>query len=275
MVVDVPKVSLSRIQLEYLSHSGKSVASIHRSSDSEICSYLSLIDAGSNYIRPNQSHLHSYAARQKQVKREFNSILDVITPYLIRVHHMAQTSSIMKVLSQQLATYLCERYMAPMSYLHIPCARRELKILWSPSNAVGEKETMFSVSPTKVVSSVLTLPTIMSERAEASRRKTEAYFKLDSDPLWIIFDKAIDVLNDLRSKKHIMAWQLKKRLPKREKVALAYLYFVPRPHKVNITDCFLVSISLLSLYLVTGRNAIETHRVFDAYAYHWHLQVPW
>ena len=207
------------------------------------------------------------------MKREFDSILDVITPYLIRVHHMAQTSSIMKVLSQQLAAYLCERYMAPMSYLHIHRARRELEIVNSIQRSlikgnyvlrVTDKSGIFHVGSAKDY----------ERKAEAYRRKTEAYIELDTDPLWIIFDKVTHVLNDFRSKKHIMAWQLKKMMPKREKVALAYLYFVPKPHKVNITNGSLIATSLLLWSLVIGRNAVETHRVFDAYTYHWHLQVP-
>ncbi|CAF1578342.1 unnamed protein product, partial [Adineta ricciae] len=42
---------------------------------------------------------------------------------------------------------------------------------------------------------------------------------------------AVNLLNDLRSKKHILAWQFDKMMPKRENAQLAYLYFVPKPHK--------------------------------------------
>ena len=58
--------------------------------------------------------------------------------------------------------------------------------------------------------------------------------ELESDPLWTVFDKVVHLLNDLRSKKQIYAYQLKKMMPQREKVTLAYLYFVPKPHKVSI-----------------------------------------
>jgi hypothetical protein len=33
------------------------------------------------------------------------------------------------------------------------------------------------------------------------------------------------------SKNHTRVWQLNKMMPKREKVELAHLYFVPKPHK--------------------------------------------
>ncbi|CAF3091551.1 unnamed protein product [Rotaria socialis] len=55
----------------------------------------------------------------------------------------------------------------------------------------------------------------------------------NSNPLWSVFDKANVLLNDLRSKKHILSSQLDKMMPKWEKVQLAYLYFIPKPHKAG------------------------------------------
>ncbi|CAM4791847.1 unnamed protein product, partial [Rotaria magnacalcarata] len=68
-------------------------------------------------------------------------------------------------------------------------------------------------------------------KAEAYRQKTGAYIELNSNPLWSVFDEVILLLNDLRSKKYILSWQLDKMMPKREKIQLAYLYFIPKPHK--------------------------------------------
>ncbi|CAF1679194.1 unnamed protein product, partial [Adineta ricciae] len=69
------------------------------------------------------------------------------------------------------------------------------------------------------------------QKAQAYREKTKAYIELENDPLSVVFDKAVNLLNDLRSKKHILAWQFDKMMPKREDAQLAYLYFVPKPHK--------------------------------------------
>ncbi|CAM4986523.1 unnamed protein product [Rotaria socialis] len=71
------------------------------------------------------------------------------------------------------------------------------------------------------------------KKAEAYRQKTGAYIELDSNPLWSVFDKVTLLLNDLRSKKNILSWQLDKMMLKREKVQLAYLYFIPKPHKAG------------------------------------------
>ncbi|CAF3750637.1 unnamed protein product [Rotaria socialis] len=71
------------------------------------------------------------------------------------------------------------------------------------------------------------------KKAEAYRQKTGTYIELDSNPLWSVFDKVIFFLNHLRSKKYILSWQLDKMMPKREKIQLAYLYFIPKSHKAG------------------------------------------
>jgi hypothetical protein len=53
------------------------------------------------------------------------------------------------------------------------------------------------------------------QKAEAYRQKTGAYIELENDPLWSVFDKVVRLLNDLRSKDHIRAWQLNQMMPKK------------------------------------------------------------
>ncbi len=71
------------------------------------------------------------------------------------------------------------------------------------------------------------------QKAEAYWQKTGAYIQLESNPLWTVFEKVVHLLNDLHSKNQIRVWQLNKMMPKRDKVALAYLYFIPKSHKVD------------------------------------------
>jgi hypothetical protein len=73
----------------------------------------------------------------------------------------------------------------------------------------------------------------MEKKAETYRQKTGAYIELESDPVWTVFDKVVHLLNSLCPKDHIRAWQLDKMMPKKDKVALAYLYFIQKPHKVS------------------------------------------
>ena len=97
---------------------------------------------------------------------------------------------------------------------------------------------MFFVLLTKVESFILVMQPIMNKKAKAYRQKTGAYIELENYPLWPVFDKVVHLLNDLCSKKHLLVWQLDKMMPKREKVALAYLYFIPKPHKVTTIYVF-------------------------------------
>ena len=166
------------------------------------------------------------------MKQEYNKILDVIVSYLVRVYHMSSTATIIKQFSQQLAICLGEQYMSSLSYLNINRARKEHKLMKSIQHSLKkgnyilrgtDKSGIFHIGHAKDY----------EEKAEAYRQKTGAYIELTSDPLWTVFDKVVHLLNDLRSKKHILAWQLDKMMPKRETVELAYLYFIPKPHKVN------------------------------------------
>ncbi|CAF1531351.1 unnamed protein product, partial [Adineta steineri] len=206
IIVDIPKVSLNRIQLDYLSRNGP------------------------NYVRPNQTYVYSHKYRQKRVEQEYNRMLDVIVPYLVRVHYISNTSTIISTFSQELATYLYERYIAPMSYLHVDRARQELKLVKSIQHRLNKSKYTLRVTDKSGIFHI-GRAIAYEHKAEAYRQKTRAYVELESDPLWTVFDKVIHLLNDLRSKKHILAWQHEKMMPKRDKVALAYLYFIPKPHK--------------------------------------------
>jgi hypothetical protein len=79
-------------------------------------------------------------------------------------------------------------------------------------------------------------------KAEAYRHKMGAYIELESDPLGTVFDKVIHLLNNLRSKNQIQVWQLDKMMRKRDKVALADLYFIPKPSKV--TNIYILSYNM-------------------------------
>jgi len=64
------------------------------------------------------------------------------------------------------------------------------------------------------------------------QEKTQAYVELSSNPLMDTFHKVVHLLNDLSTKRQIQQWQYKKMIPNKEKIELAYLYFIPKPHKV-------------------------------------------
>ncbi len=165
------------------------------------------------------------------MKEEHKHIMNIVAPYLIRVYHMSNTSTIIKEFSQQLETCMYEQTMAPLSYLNIYRARKELKLIKSIQSRIKKENYILRVTDKSGIFH-LGHAKDYEQKAEAYRQRTGAYIELENDPLWSVFDKVIRLLNDLRSKDHIRVWQLNEMMPKRDKVALAYLYFIPKPHKV-------------------------------------------
>ena len=48
------------------------------------------------------------------------------------------------------------------------------------------------------------------------------------------FYKVVRLLNDLNIKRQIQVWQYKKMMPNKKKIKLAYLYLIPKSHKVTV-----------------------------------------
>jgi hypothetical protein len=86
---------------------------------------------GPNYIRPNHSYLYSSKHQQKLLKQEHKNIKNTITSYLLRVHHISNSSPIIKQFIQGMEIRLYQRYMAPLSYRDIYRARKELSLVKS------------------------------------------------------------------------------------------------------------------------------------------------
>jgi hypothetical protein len=54
-------------------------------------------------------------------------------------------------------------------------------------------------------------------------------------------------------------------MPNREKIALAYLYFIPKPHKIIFEPFLLRYYSLFCLFFI-ARNTTKTNCIFDEYS---------
>ena len=189
------------------------------------------IHLGPDYIRPNQSYLYSSERREKEVQRQHETIMNNVTLHLVRLYRMPRTSTMIEQFSQQLFMYLRARYVAPVSYLDAYRARKELKLMKTIQFRLKKHKYILRVTDKSGIFH-LAHATDYERKAEAYRQKTAAYTELDNDPLWSIFDKVVRLLNDLRAKNYIQAWQLNQMMPDRKKMALAYLYFIPKPHKV-------------------------------------------
>jgi hypothetical protein len=180
------------------------------------------------------------------LKQEHQNITNTVTPYLVRVHHMPNSSPIIKQFIQEIEIRLYQRYMAPLSYRDIYRTRQELKLIKSIESKLKKGKYILRFTDKSGIFH-LGHATDYEQKAEAYRQKTGAYIELESDPLWPIFDKVVHLLNNLRLKDQIRALQLNKMMPKRDKVALAYLYFIPKPHKV--TNIHILSYNM-TIYIV-------------------------
>ncbi|CAF4159579.1 unnamed protein product, partial [Rotaria sp. Silwood2] len=68
-------------------------------------------------------------------------------------------------------------------------------------------------------------------KAAEYRQTTGAYEELTSNPFDDIICTVTRLLNQLKSMKRISDWQRSKMNPVRKKTELAYMYFIPKPHK--------------------------------------------
>jgi hypothetical protein len=168
------------------------------------------------------------------MKLELDNIANNVTTYLGRVHHMPSTLPIIKQFIPQIETCLHQRYKAPLTYRDIYRTRKELKLIKIIEWKLKKEKYILRVTDKSGIFH-LGLATDYQRKAEAYRQKTCAYIELESNPLSSVFEKVVTLLNLLRSKDQIRAWQLKEMMPNRDKVALAYLYFIPKPHKVSNT----------------------------------------
>ncbi len=188
------------------------------------------------------------------MKQEHQNIKNTVTSHRIRVHHMPNSSPVIKPFIQEMETRLYERYMASLSYRDIYRTRQEFKLIKSIESKLRKGKYILRVTDKSRIFH-LGHATDYEQKAEAYRQKTGAYIELISDPLWTVFDKVVHLLNDLRSKKHILGWHLDEMMPKREKVALAYLYFIPKSHKV--TNLHIRSCNMIKLFVYFHRKVLH------------------
>lgn len=223
----------------------------------------SCICLGPNYIRPNQSYLYPNIKRDRLIKRQYESMINNMVSHMIRVHHIPSKATVIQQLSEQLKTYLHRQYTNPISYLHIYRTQQELKLIQSIRKRLKQSGQILRVTDKGGIFHIGDVQDY-ERKVEAYRLKTQAYEELDNNPFSTVFDKVAHLLHDLRSKKQIMAYQLEKMLPKRDKVTLAYLYFVPKPHKV-ILLCIhhLLFLFLCIDYLTIGRYTTTTYCFVD------------
>lgn len=165
--------------------------------------------------------------------------------------HIRKTTPIIKQLSNHLKDRLTLRHMAPLSFNDEIRARRELHLVRPIRHKLAKAKLVLRPTDKSGVLHI-GLASDYERKAIEYRANTRAYMELSSNPLQEIFDKVTHLLEDLKSKKQISVYkQYDKMMPDRKKAHLAYMYFIPKAHKVNIQ---FHKILIIFLYICKNRR---------------------
>jgi hypothetical protein len=162
------------------------------------------------------------------------SIIDKLTSYLHEHHGVPPRSLNMQQFSNSLETIFNERYVTySLSYLDLYRIRNEIKLIHSIKRKLHKAACIIRVSD-KIGVFHIGSRSDYEKKVLFYQDKTKAYVELPFNPLMETFYKVVRLLNDLNSKTQIRVWQYKRMMPNKEKIKLAYLYFIPKSHKVIV-----------------------------------------
>ncbi|CAF1374247.1 unnamed protein product [Rotaria sordida] len=140
------------------------------------------------------------------------------------------TLPLYKSYSDRLRSCLTQSYMTIIPLIDQIRALRELKMVQSIRKKLKKHKLMLRATDK---SGVLHIGRQIDYERKAAeyRQTTGAYEELTSNPFNDIICQVTRLLNQLQSMKKITEWQRLKLMPIRKKTELAYMYFIPKPHK--------------------------------------------
>ena len=191
------------------------------------------VTGGPSYIRLNQSSVKDKKKVQKQIQHQHTTIMDKLASDLHRRHGLPTKSTILKKFSEQLETMLNQQFSSPLSYHDIHRTRRDLKKVHSIQRKLKKLPVIIRESDKSGILHI-GYKSDYGRKVLLYQEKTKAYVELPGNPLTDTFYKVVRLLNDLNSKNQVRVWQQKKMMPDQKKIELAYLYFLPKPHKVIV-----------------------------------------
>lgn len=196
---------------------------------------VSLPFVGPSYIRPNQSSLQSKKKRvhyvDTTVDRCMRALKDRMSDCKDRPA-IPSTASIYKSYADRLRQLLLHCYLGPLPLLDHLRAERELKWITSIRRKLRKHRLILRETDKSGVLHVGRSKDYI-EKAMKYHTETGAYQELPTNPFDSTLTAVIQLLNRLRSTNRIKEPHKEKMLPQRDKVQLAYMYFLPKPHKVT------------------------------------------
>jgi hypothetical protein len=142
-----------------------------------------------------------------------------------------RNSPMYKLYSDRLRAYLTLRYLTPLPLTDQIRAIRELKLVQSIRRKLKRYKLVLRQTDKSGVLHIGRAKDYERKAAEY-RQKTGAYEELSSNPFNELIHNVTHLLNQIRTTKRISEWQKEKMIPIRNKTELAYMYFVPKSHKV-------------------------------------------
>ena len=157
--------------------------------------------------------------------------------------HMPRSSPIIQQFASRLQSCLTRLFMTSLSVGDELRARQEFNLVKSIRRKLAKFKLVLRQTDKSPVFHI-GQSNDYERKATQYRTKTGAYLELSSNPLKEILDRVTRLLNDLRSRKQILAWQYKKMMPDRRKVKLGHMYFLPKSHKVILSSCMKIKFTL-------------------------------
>ncbi|CAF1285193.1 unnamed protein product [Rotaria sp. Silwood1] len=194
---------------------------------------LAYLSRGPSYIRPNPSVFYPEQTLEKRIKKEHDDTMKKLTKYMSEITDLPKiplTSSLYKLYSNQLRSCLNQSYMNLIPLIDQIRALRELKMVQSIRKKLKKYKLILRETDKSGVLHIGAASDYERKAAEY-RQTTSAYEELTSNPYNDIICTVTHLLNQLQSSKRIFEWQRKKLMPIRKTTELAYMYFIPKPHK--------------------------------------------
>ncbi|CAF4801074.1 unnamed protein product [Rotaria sp. Silwood1] len=194
---------------------------------------LAYLSRGPSYIRPNPSVFYPEQTVEKRIKKEHDDTMKKLTKYMSEITDLPKiplTSSLYKLYSNQLRSCLNQSYMTIIPLIDQIRALRELKMVQSIRKKLKKYKLILRETDKSGVLHIGAASDYERKAAEY-RQTTGAYEELTSNPYNDIICTVTHLLNQLQSSKRIFEWQRKKLMPIRKTTELAYMYFIPKPHK--------------------------------------------
>ncbi|CAF4098144.1 unnamed protein product, partial [Rotaria sordida] len=194
---------------------------------------LDYLSRGPSYIRPNPSVFFPEKTFKKRIDRELQDIMKKLKKCMSGGDHQPKiplNSRLYTSYSDQVQSCLNQAYMTPIPLIDQIRALRELKMVQSIRKKLKKYKLVLRQTDK---SGVLHIGSAADYERKAIeyRRTTGAYEELTSNPFNDIICTVTRLLNHLKSFKRIYECQRIKMMPIREKTELAYMYFIPKPHK--------------------------------------------